>query len=837
MNAAVELLAPAGDWDAFLAAVENGADAVYLGGRLFNARQHAANFDTETLKKALDYAHVRDVKIYLTMNTLIRDSEMEQALDFAKEAYVMGVDGIIVQDLGFAALLRKTLPELPLHASTQMTIYDLNGVRQLERLGFKRVVTARELTLREIEEITQNTSLEVEIFVHGALCVCYSGQCLMSSILGERSGNRGKCAQPCRLPYELAGEKGLKYLLSPKDLCAVDELKRITAAGVKSLKIEGRMKSAEYVATVVKIYRKYLNIALSSDSARPENLIIDEQDELRLKQIFNRGGFTKGYLCGEKGKEMMCYEKPKNWGIHIGQTLGGISKKNTVQIKLDGDLSTGDGIEIWNGENTCPGTVVSSIKRNGQIVKSAGAGDTVEVGFLKGRVSAGNLVFKTSDKALSEEARLSYAGAGNKKISLSCSIQIKREVSVKLTVYDDAGNTVEVTGDTPEEAVSTPLGRERVVEQLGKTGSTPFKFREIKVELDEGITVPVSRLNSMRREALELMAKMRAERYKKEMPAEYVEIKNSLLYFPGNSREKENYPEGNPAGDIIKLSLLFLKESGIEACRGLEVDRIYFPFTSLRREGFVKGAEILKEEGKEVFLWLPAVTRGRYGKIISDNLPLLERSPINGVLVGNIGTTEYFKNLKGLKITGDYSLNAYNVFTVRQLIDMGLDGVTLSPEMTLKQIKQLDLGCESDIELEVYGRQRLMTTENCIPGNAAGCGKKGMCCASDGTGSKFKLKDRKGVEFPVMCDRTDCRSTILNSSVMFVPELLGEIKRSAVNIARITIYDEKRNETEEIVRIYKDLLISEKDASGKYEKAIEKIKSKGFNKGHLLRGV
>jgi putative protease len=833
MKETVELLAPAGDWDAFLAAVENGADAVYLGGRLFNARQHAGNFDTETLKKALEYAHIRDVRVYLTMNILIQDSEMERALDFAAKAYVLGADGIIVQDLGLASLLRQAIPDFPLHASTQMTIYDINGVRQLERLGFKRVVTARELTLSEIEEISRNTSLEVEIFVHGALCVCYSGQCLMSSIIGGRSGNRGKCAQPCRLPYELAGGGGLKYFLSPKDLCTVDSLKQIIGSGVKSLKIEGRMKSAEYVAVAVKIYRKYLDIALSTDSTQCGDLNIEEQDEMRLKQIFNRGGFTKGYFYGEKGKEMMCYEKPKNWGIHIGKTIGGINKRNTVQIKLTGKLFIGDGIEIWNGENTCPGTVVSSMKRNGQSVKYAGAGDTVEVGYLKGRVFAGSMVFKTSDKALSEEAKLSFSGAGNKKIPLSCSMKIKKGFPAIIVINDGAGNKAEIAGDVPEEAISVPLDKQRVIEQLDKTGSTPFEFRRIEVELDEGITIPVSKLNSMRREALELMAKKRAEHYKREMPAEYVENKKRLLYFPGNSREKEK----NLSGKYVKLSLLFLKEEKIEACAGLDVDRIYLPFALLGSEGFIRRAESLREEGKEVFLWLPAVTRGRYGKIIANNLVLLENSPISGILIGNIGTIEYFKNLKGLKVIGDYSINTFNKITVKQLIGMGLDGVTLSPEMTLKQIKNLDLNCESDIELEVYGRQRLMITENCIPGNAAECGGRGICRDLAGIGEEFKLKDRKGIEFPVMCDRTDCRSTILNSSVMFVPGQLEEIKNSGVNIARLCIYDEKWEDIEEIVRLHKSLLNNGEDAAGKYENAIEKIKSKGFNKGHLLRGV
>ncbi|NLD47499.1 MAG: U32 family peptidase, partial [Clostridiaceae bacterium] len=322
-----ELLAPCGDQDAFKAAVENGADAVYLGGRLFNARQFAANFDSEKLKEASDYAHVRAVNVYLAMNTLMSEGELGKALEFLQEAYLAGIDGVIVQDLGFAALVRKAFPDLPLHASTQMTIYNIEGVRTLEKIGFKRVVLARELSLEEIGSICTETGLEVEVFAHGALCTGYSGQCLMSSIIGGRSGNRGKCAQPCRLPYELEGENPNRnssinrgYYLSPKDLCTVGLLGEIAATGVKSLKIEGRMKSPEYVATVVRIYRKYLNRVFEKGKLSVK-YAIDEQDLSDLLKIFNRGGFSEGYFKGKTGKDMMSYEKPKNWGVYLGDVI------------------------------------------------------------------------------------------------------------------------------------------------------------------------------------------------------------------------------------------------------------------------------------------------------------------------------------------------------------------------------------------------------------------------------------------------------------------------------------------------------------------------------------
>ena len=315
MNKNVELLAPAGTYEAFIAAVENGANAVYMGGKLFNARANASNFSIEELKNIVEYAHLRNVKIHITMNTLLDDSEISSALEFAYDLYKIGVDAVIVQDLGLAKVLHEYIPNLELHASTQLSTHTLEGVNELAKLGFSRVVLARELSLDEIKYICENTSTEIEIFAHGALCVSYSGQCLMSSMIGDRSGNRGKCAQPCRLQYKLiknSNEIGQGYLLSPKDLATIDFLKELP--NVASLKIEGRMKSPEYVATVISTYRKYLDkIFINEDSK------ISAEDKLNLTQIFNRGGFSDGYLQQKTGKDMMCYEKPKNWGTYVGK--------------------------------------------------------------------------------------------------------------------------------------------------------------------------------------------------------------------------------------------------------------------------------------------------------------------------------------------------------------------------------------------------------------------------------------------------------------------------------------------------------------------------------------
>ncbi|MFZ5647205.1 MAG: peptidase U32 family protein, partial [Bacillota bacterium] len=320
-----ELLAPAGGWEAFTAAVENGADAVYLGGKMFNARQSADNFDNDDLKRAVEYAHLRGVKIYVTVNTLIADGEMEDALEFLFALHNTGADAAIIQDAGLASLARKTIPELQLHASTQMTAHNSPGVMSLLEQGFSRVVLARELSLKEISEIKKTTGADLEVFIHGALCIAYSGQCLLSSMIGGRSGNRGRCAQPCRMQYVLTDGAGSplvnpaeagEYLLSPRDLNISAHIPDLISAGINSFKIEGRMKRPEYVATVVRVYRSLIDRALSGDP-----YFVEEKQESDLAQIFNRD-FTTGYFFGGQGRDMMSYKRPNNRGVRLGRVKG-----------------------------------------------------------------------------------------------------------------------------------------------------------------------------------------------------------------------------------------------------------------------------------------------------------------------------------------------------------------------------------------------------------------------------------------------------------------------------------------------------------------------------------
>lgn len=486
----VELLAPAGGMNQLVAAVENGADAVYLGGRFFNARMNAENFTEEELKSAIDYAHLRNVKTYVTMNVLIKDEELADALNHAAELYRMGADGLIVQDLGLADAVRKTLPQLPLHLSTQGTVYNSSGVRTAVRLGFKRVVLARELAISDIKEITKDTDCEIEVFVHGALCICYSGQCQLSRVIGGRSANRGECAQPCRLPYrDEAGNEG--YFLSPKDLCAVDLLGDLVEAGATSIKIEGRMKSPEYVGTVVRIYRKYLDLALRGKSYQ-----VDPKDEEDLLQVFNRGGFSKGYLTGQPGQSLLSGRIPKHQGVLVGKVLQRPKEKDLVDISFSKQLTIGDGIEIHGREINS--NILTYYRDLGKKI--------ARIGDFKGDVRKGDLVYRTSSKILSGEIKTTFSrGIGQSSRTIPVTMRFQAFVGQPATlVLTEGADTVLATSpDVCQTAHTKPLDRETVRRQLEKTGGTPFFPAGIDIQIGENVAMPLSTLNLMRRDATE----------------------------------------------------------------------------------------------------------------------------------------------------------------------------------------------------------------------------------------------------------------------------------------------------------------------------------------------
>lgn len=853
MKKRIELLAPAGSSEALHAAVENGADAVYLGGKLFSARQQADNFDIAVLKEALDYAHAKGVSIYLTMNTLVSDGEMKKALIFAAEAREAGIDGIIVQDLGLAGALHHVIPDVPLHGSTQMTIYDMEGVLALEAMGFKRVVLARELTLQEATEIARNTKLEVEVFVHGALCVCYSGQCLMSSIIGGRSGNRGRCAQPCRLPYRLIGGmcSDQQYLLSPKDMCTLEYLSEIVCSGVHSLKIEGRMKSPEYVATVVRIYRKYLDLALKQAyKGNVGKLQIADTDMHDLLQVFNRGGFSSGYIQGKTGIDMMSFEKPNNSGIYIGSVMAYDERSQTVSTRLEDKLSIGDGVEIWTGGLSSPGGAVTSIKKGNVSLKTAVKGDMVAIGSFRGKIMPGKGIYKTLDAELNKAARESFTGKNIKRVDIRGYAVLKTEQPLMLKTEDYNGHTASAVGMVlPETAFSKPLTEERLKNQLNRTGSTPFVFKELQTELEDGLSLPVSEINEVRRQALGSLLRLRAYRYGDLRRADGIggRIEEVL------QRPNATIPISTPGCVAPVISLYFYKWDQNIDYANLGADRLYLPFTPLDKPGFRATASALRKAGVEVFAWLPSVVRGNFEKLIDKFLNNFSIYGIDGILAGNIGTVNKLKGISGLRLAGDISVNLFNALSIQEAAVMGLESVALSCELTLKQIveltnvnasvggfKNVPMNAPMDapvIETAVYGRLPLMTSEYCPVGCVEGGFKASVKCSGCCSKGEYKLQDRLGVEFPVFCDRLDCRSTILNSNVLFVPDSLRSLKAAGVGIFRLYIWDEPSEVIKELVQLYRASALGDSKEAAAHSGLVERIKDAGFTKGHYYRGV
>ena len=477
-----ELLSPVGNMECLMAAINAGADAVYLGGKNFGARNYAGNFNNEELCEAIKFAHIYGVKVYVTVNTMIYEEEVNSFMEYIDFLHRNNVDALIIQDLGMMDLIRKIYPNLELHASTQMNVHNIDGTKLLEELGIKRVVLAREVNIDKIKEIKEKTNIEIEVFVQGALCVSYSGQCLMSSLINGRSGNRGTCSQCCRMPYDLFsnGEKVNKdnYLLSTKDLNTLDNLDKIIEAGVDSLKIEGRMKRPEYVYLMTKIYR------CAIDNYFEKKELFSKKDIIQMKKIFNRE-FTKGFIFNEDNDSFTNSFRPNHMGIKIGEVID----KNT--IKLTDDVIQGDGIRIVGSIDT--GSILNKIYKNGKLVNSAFKGDIIKVD-LKENVYDG-VVVKTSDKEQLEDIQKQIKVS--KKIKVDMNVETINDVlKVELT---DSINSVSIEDKIVEKAINSGTSKERIIEQLTKLGDTPFIVNNINSKIDDNIFINIKSLNELRR--------------------------------------------------------------------------------------------------------------------------------------------------------------------------------------------------------------------------------------------------------------------------------------------------------------------------------------------------
>lgn len=790
-NKKVELLSPVGSKESMISALNNGCDAIYLGGKNFNARQNANNFTNEELKEIIDYCHNRGVKVNLTLNILYKEDEIQNVLDFVSEVYSYGIDAIIVQDIGIFNLIKTNFNNLAIHASTQMTIHNIEGVKFLENLGFNRVVLSRELSLEEIEDITKNTNIEIEAFVHGAICVSYSGRCLMSSLIGERSGNRGRCAQPCRMEYKLIKENKVfanNYLLSPKDTSTLPIIDKLVNSGIHTFKIEGRMKNPEYVASVTANYRKYIDKVKNNTFKS-----IEENDLKELIQIFNRGGNSiTGYYLDWSGKKMIS-PSPKSSGLKIGIVKNYNKKTQKCEIELTEQVVAGDGIEIWTKTKPHCGTNIS---------KNSAIGDIINV-TINGNINKGDLVFKSFDKNLDNKLKKLYQkDTRQQEVKAYVYANLNKSLKITLSVNNI---TITVEGEILQLAEKSAVTSDKLIENISKTGGTPFYFIFEEVVVDENIYIPISHINSLRRKAIEALSEKLTKSFERE------KIKH--IYSPKIEPAQKTY-----------LTALVQNKEQFNACLNNSIKRIYVELSEENLKNLDYFIENAHKNNIEIFVALLWILRKPMAKDFYKMLDILENSNIDGYLLRN------YINLKtNKKIALDYTFNIFNNSSIETLLNIS-NSVTLSPELNISELSKLS---GKNTELLVYGKLPLMTTHQCPVGLFVGEKKSGRFCKLKNNSDGYYLKDRKNVSFPIKNDCFNCVTTILNSTPLFALNKAKEFYKLNKEFLRLSFVDENSEMIKNIIKEYEKVFINKEDFNLKESS----LKNLEYTNGHFFRGV
>ena len=794
----IELLSPVGDFECLKAAVQNGADAVYLGASNFNARYSAKNFSIEELEEAINYSHLRNVKIFLTLNTLVKNEEFNDALELAKQAYELGIDSIIVQDIGLANYLLKHFPNLPVHASTQMTCHNLEGAQLLQNAGFKRIVLSRELSLDEIEYIKSNVDSEIEVFTHGALCISYSGQCLYSSMIGGRSGNRGKCAQGCRLPYTLLeNEDSIDngYLLSPRDLCSLELLPELIKTGIDSLKIEGRMKTPEYVATVTRIYRKYIDKIYND-----EPYIIEGQDKKDLLQVFNRGGFSTGHLSNKPNKELIFKEKPSNMGIYIGNVYNYNSNKGHIKLTTQNEITIGDTI-AFECENTK--YTISELMEieNDKNIVTALPNSRVTIGRMKGNIKPGDKIYKISSKELSNKVKDTCL-VENIKNPINAILDVYLDEPIKLQIFDKNFKVEVVSEDKPEIAIKSPITTERLEKQLNKLTDTPFHFKNIKINLDKNLFIPhISSINELRRTAINEFSKKVIKNYKRNL-----ENMPNFEYTLISNIKPESSHKICLLLNILNLDYDYSKLENI--------DKLYIPLKYFYLKEYINIIKLLSNKFN-TYIYIPAILKPNFRNLYKDTIDKsLKEYNIRGFVLSNIGNFELLKEYKDdYEFIGNYNLNVFNNATINNL---DINTITISPELNKDEINSISINSNISTEFIVYGNIPLMTSNYCLLGKSNKCYPE--CSQKCKLNNKYYLKDRMNFLFRIIPDNIQTITTIYNSKI-------NSIETTEINNVsnfRIDMLDESIDEINNIINTVKD---------GK------RLEGKDYTNGNINRSV
>lgn len=789
MSREIEILAPAGSYDSLKAAIAAGADAVYIGGTRFGARAFADNLEQDKMLEVIDYVHLHGRKIYMTVNTLLKESELKNELyDYLLPYYKQGLDAVIVQDLGVLQFVKENFPDLPIHASTQMTVNDVLGAKFLEKLGVERVVTSREMNIHEIKQIADQTDLEIESFVHGALCYCYSGQCLYSSLIGGRSGNRGQCAQPCRLPYRVEGEKNAQYILSLKDICTLEYIPEILEAGICSLKIEGRMKKPEYVALVTAMYRKYVDLYLKKGKA---GFKVDPKDKEKLLDLYNRGGSHGGYYHTQNGREMVSIDRPNHAGVPALKVTACSGKSVTATALVD--IHAGDVIEMPDQkENYTFGSDV----RKGQNVTFAT--------HQKQNLRKNMLLNRTRNESLIEEIRNQIL---NRKV--------KEKIKGKLILSTEKSATLEVScgdvvalasGEKAEMAMSQPMDAARIEKQMRKTGNTEFEFEDIQIELEGNLFVPMQQLNELRRAALEELEAKILAKYRR-----VADDKQRFIQKKSEPTERRNdfsvYVEELQQFEVVVRAEL--------------VGRIYLDANAIKNIGEMstlkKCVEKAHVANKEIYLAFPHIFRSKTIQKYTEMYSKLMDLQLDGILIRNIESFEFLKehDYKG-NIAADHNLYEFNSYAKEFWIDKNLESHTAALELNYKELK--DVGLENS-ELIVYGYLPMMISAQCIMKTTSGCKKER---------GRLVFKDRYQKEFTANNNCEYCYNVIYNTSPLMLLDQKQEIHELAPKALRLHFTIESAEEVNEILKIYENVFIKNK-------KEIET--KQDFTRGHFKRGI
>lgn len=798
INAGPELLAPAGSPEALRAAVNNGADAVYLGVDRLNARRGAPNFTLESLPDVTRYAHLRGTRVYLTANVVVLQDEMSDALSMVDEAWAAGVDAVIVQDLGLLSLIRNELPHVRIHASTQIDAHNTPTVSLLADMGVERVTLARETSLAQITSIAAASSVQVESFVHGALCICYSGQCFMSSMIGGRSANRGQCAQPCRLAYELLDEKGKvratpgPHVLSPKDLCGIEALPQLVRSGVSALKIEGRMKSPEYVALVTGVYRGALDRAI----ADPDAFEVTQAEYDILSEAFSRG-FTQAYLAEERGRDIMSYARPNNRGVPVGR----VARLEDAQavVSLDTSLDSEDTVEFWTGRGRFA-QKVGKMRFKGQPVTVAPAGEKVTI-TTERPVSQGDRVFRVANARLDEAARRTFAEAANLAAS-PIDIAVRVETGKPLRVELRLGEHLSAAeGPEIEPARTKPVTTEDIIEHVGRLGGTAFAAGAWDVTLSPGAGVGFSILHRVRREAVEaLEASVLAQWSDRSRSA-------PVAALPARKR--------SPRVEVPELAIRTDDIAVARACLLAGAQHAIMPAWALAEE---------PELPRGVIVEVPRIAHDREVDDLVKGTARFDRS-----VCGNLGLLPLLGDGGGQR-DAHWGLNAVNPWTVDVLTSLGVGFVWLSPELSGRQVSAIANASAVPVGIAIYGRQEVMVTEHCVLMSIGECGR--LCGTCPRRQSWHALKDGKGYTFPVSTDPMG-RSHLYNSVPLDLTRALPELIEAGVGAVRLDFTVEHQQEAQHITRVVREAIVAA--AAGK--PAQDAQLARATTTGHFYRGV